>query len=159
MGILLSIITIVASTMFVILVGMRLFRLGFIKHNDGSWTIYNTEIFDEAERALKELKKEIGTLTEKVILTEERAGLLKEENVILKELVDAREEQVDSLASAIEEYSTHSDSNDSTEKPDSSVYSHVVVREDGLKEESEKAIRKSAEMLNRILVKEEEEGD
>ena len=159
MGILLSIITIVASTMFVILVGMRLFRLGFIKHNDGSWTIYNTEIFDEAERALKELKKEIDTLTEKVILTEERAGLLKEENVILKELVDAREEQVDSLASAIEEYSTHSDSNDSTEKPDSSVYSHVVVREDGLKEESEKAIRKSAEMLNRILVKEEEEGD
>lgn len=156
MGILLSIITIVASTMFVILVGMRLFRLGFIKHNDGSWTIYNTEIFDEAERALKELKKEIDTLTEKVTLTEERAGLLKEENVTLKELVDAREEQVDSLVSAIEEYSTHSGSNDSPEEPDSSVYSHVVVREDGLKEESEKAIRKSAEMLNRILVKEEE---
>ena len=149
MGILLNIITIVASTMFVILVGMRLFRLGFIKHDDGSWTIYNTEIFDKAERALKELKKEIDTLTEKVVLTEERAGLLKEENATLKELVDAREEQVDSLASAIKEHSTHS----------GPVYSHVVVREDGLKEESEKAIRKSAEMLNQILVKEEEEGD
>ena len=159
MGMLLSIITIVASTMFVILVGMRLFRLGFIKRNDGSWTIYNTEIFDEAERALKELKKEIDTLAEKVTLTEERAGLLKEENVTLKELVDAREEQVDSLASAIEEYSTHSGSNDSIEKPNRSGYSYAVVREDGLKEESEKAIRKSAEMLNQILVKEEEEDD
>ena len=159
MGILLSIITIVASTMFVILVGMRLFRLGLIKHDDGSWTIYNTEIFDEAERALKELKKEIDTLTEKVILTEDRAGLLRKENATLKELVDIREEQVNSLASAIKEHSTHSGSNDSTEKPNRSGYSHVVVREDGLKEESEKAIRKSAEMLNQILVKEEEEGD
>ena len=148
MGILLNIITIVASTMFVILIGMRLFRLGFIKHDDGSWTIYNTEIFDEAERALRELRKEIDTLTEKVILTEERAGLLKRENTTLKELVDAREEQVDSLASAIKEHSTHN----------GSVYSHVVVREDGLKEESEEAIRRSAEMLNQILVK-EEEGD
>ena len=159
MGILLSIITIVASTMFVILIGMRLFRLGFIKHDDGSWTIYNTEIFDEAERALEELKKEIDILTEKVVLTEEKAGLLKKENVTLKELVDAREEQVGSLASAIKEYNTHSGSNDSPEEPDSSVYSHVVVREDGLKEESEEAIRKSAEMLNQILVKEEEESD
>ena len=149
MGILLNIITIVASTMFVILVGMRLFRLGFIKHDDGGWTIYNTEIFDKAERALKELKKEIDILTDKVMLTEERAELLKRENATLKELVDAREEQVDSLASAIKEHSTHS----------GSVYSHVVVREDGLKEESEKAVRKSAEMLNQILVKEEEEGD
>ena len=159
MGVLLNIITIVASVMFVTLVGMRLFSLRFVKHDDGSWVIYNTEVFDEADKALKELKKEIDTLTEKVVLTEERAGLLKEENATLKELVDAREDQVDSLASAIKEYSTHSGSNDSPEEPDSSVYSHVVVREGGLKEESERAIRKSAEMLNQILVKEEEEGD
>ena len=159
MGILLNIITIVASTMFIILVGMRLFRLGFIKYDDDSWAIYNTEIFDTAERALKELKEEIDTLTEKVALTEERAGLLKEENATLKELVDAREEQVGSLASVIKEHSTHSGSDDSPEEPDSSVCSHVVVRESGLKEESERAIRKSVEMLNQILVKEEEEGD
>ena len=159
MGILLNIITIVASTMFVILIGMRLFRLGFIKYDGGSWTIYNTEIFNEAERALEELKEEIDILTDKVTLTEERAGLLKRENATLKELVDAREEQVGSLASAIKKHSTHSGSNDSPEEPDSSVYSHVVVRRDGLKEESEEAIRKSAEMLNQILVKEEEGDD
>ena len=159
MDVLLNIITIIASVMFITLVGVRLFSLRFIKHDDGSWVIYNTKVFDEASKALKELKEEMDILTRKVILAEKKAELLKEENASLKELEKIREEQVSSLASATEEQSVHSNSNDSSEKLSSFSYSDVVVRKDGLKEESEEAIRRSAEMLNQILVKEEEEGD
>ena len=158
LDILLSLITIVASTMFITLVGMRLFNLRFIKHGDGSWTFYNTEVFNESDRALKELKEEIDIFTRKVTLTERRAELLKEENASLKELLKAREEQMASLTSAIEEHNMHNNSNDSSEKPSSFGYSPVVVRRDGLKEESEEAIRRSAEMLNQILVQ-ERKGD
>lgn len=144
--------------MFIIVVGMKLFDLKFTKHNDGTWIIYNQKIFDESNKALKELKKEIDTLTKIVSMSEKRAELLKEENASLKELEKIREEQVSSLASAIEEHSVHSNSNDLGEKLSSFSYSDIIVRKDGLKEKSEEAIHKSAEMLNQILVK-EDKGD
>lgn len=143
--------------MFITLVGMRLFSLRFAKHDDGSWTVYNTKVFFEASKVLKELKEEMDVLTRKVILAEKKVELLKEENANLKELKKTREEQVDSLASAIEEHSIHSNSNDLGEKLSSFSYSDVIVRKGGLKEESEEAIRRSAEMLNQILVKERKE--
>ena len=132
---------------------MKLFNLKFLKHDDGTWTVYNKTVFYEADKALKELKKEIDILTKRVKLTEKRAELLKAENASLKELGKSREEQVSSLASAIEEHNIHNQPNTSNQEPNNPNYAYAVIRDNGLKEESEEAIRNSAETLNRILVR------
>ena len=149
---LLHIITIIGSSMFIIMIAMKVFNLKFAKHNDGTWTVYNKMIFDEAGRALEGLKKEIDALTEKVILSEKRAELLKSENASLKELNKSREEQVSSLASAIEEHNISNEPNVPDKEPDKSNYTYAVVRDNGLKERSEEAVRNSAETLNRMLI-------
>lgn len=149
---LLSAIAIIGSVMFVIVIGMKFFNLKFTKHNDGTWIIYNTKVFDESNKALKELKKKIDTLTKIVSMSEKRADLLKEENASLKELDKSREEQVSSLASAIEEHNTHKEPSAPEKEPDNPNYAYAIIRRNGLKEESEEAIRNSAETLNRILV-------
>lgn len=153
MDILLNFITVIGSTMFFIAIGMKLFNLKFLKHDDGTWTVYNKTVFDEADKALKELKKEIDILTKRVKLSEKRAELLKAENASLKELEKSREEQVSSLASAIEEHNINNPTNTSNKEPDNPNYAYAVIRRNGLKEESEEAIRNSAETLNRILVR------
>ena len=149
---LLSVITIIGSSMFIIMIAMKVFNLKFAKHNDGTWTVYNKMIFDEAGRALEGLKKEIDTLTKRVNLSEKRAELLKSENASLKELNESREKQISSLASAIEGCGIDNEPNTPDKEPDSPSYTYAVVRHNGLKEESEEAIRNSAETLNRILV-------
>lgn len=149
----LSVLAIIGSTMFVIAIGMKLFNLKFIKQSDGTWTVYNKTIFDESDRALKELKNEIDTLTKRVKLSEKRAELLKSENASLKELCKSREEQVSSLSSAIEEHNINIEPSAPEKEPDNPNYAYAVIRRNGLKEESEEAIRNSAETLNRILVR------
>lgn len=151
--VLLSVITVVASTMFIIAIGMKLFNLKFIKYDDGSWIIYNKAVFDESDKALRELKKEIDTLTKRVKLSEKRAELLKSENASLKELCKSREEQVSSLSSAIEEHNINIEPSVPEKEPNNPNYTYAVIRRNGLKEESEEAIRNSAETLNRILVR------
>lgn len=155
----LSVLAIIGSTMFVIAIGMKLFNLKFIKQNDGTWTVYNKIIFDESDRALKELKNEIDTLTKIVKMSEKKAELLKEENASLKELCRARESQVSSLSSAIEEHNTHNEPSASNKEPDNPNYAYAVIRRNGLKEESEEAIRNSAETLNRILVRNQDSNE
>lgn len=150
---LLSVITIIGSSMLIIMIAMKVFNLKFTKYHDGTWTVYNKMIFDEAGRALEGLKKEIDALTERVILSEKRAELLKSENASLKELSKSREEQVSSLASAIGEYNINNEPNVTDKEPDKSNYTYAVVRDNGLKERSEEAIRNSAETLNRMLVR------
>lgn len=150
---LLSVITIIGSLTLIIVVAMKVFNLKLTKRDDGTWIVYNKTVFDEASRALEGLKKEIDTLTKRVNLSEKRTELLKEENASLKELSKSREEQVSSLASAIGECSIHSEPNVPDKEPDKSNYTYAVVRDNGLKEESEEAIRNSAETLNRILVR------
>lgn len=150
---LLSVTTIIGSTMFVIAIGMKLFNLKFIKQNDGTWTVYNKKVFDGSNRALKELKNEIDTLTKRVRLSEKRAELLKTENASLKELCKSREEQVSSLSSAIEEHNINIEPSAPEKETDNPNYAYAVIRRNGLKEESEEAIRNSAETLNRILVR------
>ena len=149
----LSVLAIIGSTMFVIAIGMKLFNLKFIKQSDGTWTVYNKTIFDESDRALKELKNEIDNLTKRVKLSEKRAELLKSENSSLKELCKSREEQVSSLSSAIEEHNINIEPSAPEKEPDNPNYAYAVIRRNGLKEESEEAIRNSAETLNRILVR------
>lgn len=149
----LSVLAIIGSTMFVIAIGMKLFNLKFIKQSDGTWTVYNKTIFDESDRALKELKNEIDNLTKRVKLSEKRAELLKSENASLKELCKSREEQVSSLSSAIEEHNINIEPSAPEKEPDNPNYAYAVIRDNGLKEESEEAIRNSAETLNRILVR------
>ena len=153
MDVLLSVITVIGSTMFIIAIGMKLFNLKFIKHDDGTWIVYNKTIFDESDRALKELKSEIDILTKRVRLSEKRAELLKAENASLKELGRSREEQVSSLASAIEEHNINNEPSAPNKEPDKPNYTYAVIRRNGLKEESEEAIRNSAKTLNRILVR------
>lgn len=150
---LLSVTTIIGSSMFIILIGMRLFNLKFIKQNDGTWTVYNKKVLDDSNRALKDLKKEIDTLTKRVKLSEKRAELLKEENASLKELCKSREEQVSSLSSAIEEHNINNEPSVPEKEPDNTNHTYAVIRHNGLKERSEEAIRNSAEILNRILVR------
>lgn len=150
---LLNVITIMGSVIFVIVIGARFFNLKFTKYDDGTWVIYNEKIFDEAGDALKELKSEIDTLTKIVKMSEKKAELLKEENASLKELCRARENQVSSLSSAIEEHNTHNEPSAPEKEPNNPNYAYAVIRDNGLKEESEKAIRNSAETLNRILVR------
>lgn len=156
---LLNIITTIGSMMFIIVVGMKLFDLKFTKYNDGTWRIYNQKIFDESNKALKELKKEIDTLTKIISMSEKRVDLLKEENASLKELGKSREEQVSSLASAIEEHNINNEPSAPDKEPDNPNYKYAIIRRNGLKEESEEAIRRSAEILNQILVKEREGDD
>ena len=153
MDLLLSIVTIVASTTFIIAIGVRLFNLKFVKDDDGTWMVYNKTVLDRSERALRELKKEIDILTKKVNLSERRAELLKAENASLKELDKSREEQVYSLASAIEKHNIHNESSISNTEPLNPNYTPYVVRRNGLKEESEEAVRNSAKTLNSILVR------
>ena len=156
---LLSVVTIIGSSMFIIMIAMKVFNLKFAKHNDGTWTVYNKMIFDEAGRALEGLKKEIDALTERVILSEKRAELLKSENASLKELSKSREEQVSSLASAIEEHNISSEPNVPEKEPDNPNYVYAVIRGSGLKEESEEAVRNSAETLNRMLVQNQDSNE
>lgn len=150
---LLSVTTIIGSSMFIILIGMRLFNLKFIKQNDGTWTVYNKKALDDSNRALKDLKKEIDTLTKRVKLSEKRAELLKTENASLKELCKSREEQVSSLSSAIEKHNINNEPSAPEKEPDNPSHTYAVIRHNGLKERSEEAIRNSAEILNRILVR------
>lgn len=156
---LLDFITIIGSAMFIIVVGGKLFDLRFTKYDNGKWTVYNKKVFDESDRALKELKSEIDTLTKIVKMSEKRADLLKEENARLKELGRSREEQVSSLASAIEEHNTHNKPSTPDKEPDNPNYAYAVIRHNGLKEESEEAIRNSAETLNRILVRNQDSNE
>ena len=149
---LLSVITIIGSSMLIIMVAMKVFNLKLIKRDDGTWAIYNKIVFDEASKALEGLRKEIDTLTKRVSLSEKRAELLKSENASLKELSKSREEQVSSLASAIGECNINHEPSVSDKEPDKSNYTYAVVRDNGLKERSEEAVRNSAETLNRILV-------
>lgn len=150
---LLNFITIISSAMLVIVICMKLFNLKFVKQNDGTWTVYNKKVFDESDRALKELKEEIDTLTKIVNMSEKRADLLKEENASLKELCKSREGQVSSLSSAIEEHNINNEPSAPDKEPDNPNYAYAIIRRNGLKEESEEAIRNSAETLNRILVR------
>ena len=150
---LLSVITIIGSSTLIIVVAMKVFNLKLTKRDDGTWVVYNKIIFDEAGKALEGLKKEIDILTKRVNLSEKRAGLLKSENASLKELNESREEQVSSLASAIGECNINSEPNVPDKEPDKSNYTYAVVRDNGLKERSEEAVRHSAETLNRILVR------
>lgn len=159
MDVLLSVITVIGSTMFVIAIGMKLFNLKFIKHDDGTWTVYNKTIFDESDRALKELKNEIDTLTKRVKLSEKRAELLKSENASLKELCKSREEQVSSLSSAIEEHNINIEPSTPEKEPDNTNHTYAVIRHNGLKERSEEAIRNSAETLNRMLVRNQDSNE
>ena len=150
---LLNVITIIGSIIFVIVIGARFFNLKLTKYDDSTWIIYNKEVFDEADKALKELKKEIDTLTKIVKMSEKKAELLKEENASLKELCRSRESQVSSLSSAIEEHNTNNEPSTPEKEPNNPNYAYAVIRDNGLKEESEEAIRNSAETLNRILVR------
>lgn len=150
---LLNFITIISSAMLVIVICMKLFDLKFVKQNDGTWIVYNKKVFDESDRALKELKKEIDTLTKIVKMSEKRADLLKEENASLKELERSREEQISSLVSAIEEHNIHNQPSVPSKEPDNPNYAYAVIRHNGLEEESKEAIRNSAETLNSILVR------
>lgn len=156
---LLSVTTIIGSSMFIILIGMRLFDLKFIKQNDGTWTVYNKKVLDDSNRALKELKNEIDTLTKRVRLSEKRAELLKTENASLKELCKSREEQVSSLSSAIEEHNINNEPSAPEKEPDNTNHTYAVIRHNGLKERSEKAIRNSAETLNRMLVRNQDSNE
>lgn len=156
---LLSVTTIIGSSMFIILIGMRLFDLKFIKQNDGTWTVYNKKVLDDSNRALKELKNEIDTLTKRVRLSEKRAELLKTENASLKELCKSREEQVSSLSSAIEEHNINNESSAPEKEPDNTNHTYAVIRHNGLKERSEEAIRNSAETLNRMLVRNQDSNE
>ena len=156
---LLSVITIIGSSMLIVTIGIKLFNLKIIRHDDGRWTVYNTEIFDESDMALKELKREIDILTKRVKLSEKRAELLKEENASLKELGKSREKQVYSLASAIEEHNINIEPNAPEKEPENPNYTYAVVRDNGLKERSEEAIRNSAETLNRILVRNQDSNE
>ena len=156
---LLSVTTIIGSSMFIILIGMRLFNLKFIKQNDGTWTVYNKKALDDSNRALKDLKKEIDTLTKRVKLSEKRAELLKTENVSLKELCKSREEQVSSLSSAIEEHNIYNGPSTPEKEPDNTNHTYAVIRHNGLKERSEEAIRNSAETLNRMLVRNQDRNE
>lgn len=156
---LLNVITIMGSVIFVIVIGARFFNLKFTKYDDGTWVVYNEKIFDEAGDALKELKSEIDTLTKIVKMSEKKAELLKEENASLKELCRARESQVSSLSSAIEEHNTNNEPSAPDKGPDNPNYAYAVIRRNGLKEESEEAIRNSAETLNRILVRNQDSNE
>lgn len=156
---LLSVTTIIGSSMFIILIGMRLFDLKFIKQNDGTWTVYNKKVLDDSNRALKELKNEIDTLTKRVRLSEKRAELLKTENASLKELCKSREEQVSSLSSAIEEHNINNEPSAPEKEPDNTNHTYAVIRHNGLKERSEEAIRNSAETLNRMLVRNQDSNE
>ena len=156
---LLSVTTIIGSSMFIILIGMRLFNLKFIKQNDGTWTVYNKKVLDDSNRALKELKNEIDTLTKRVRLSEKRAELLKTENASLKELCKSREEQVSSLSSAIEEHNINNEPSAPEKEPDNTNHTYAVIRHNGLKERSEEAIRNSAETLNRMLVRNQDSNE
>lgn len=156
---LLSVITIIGSSMLIIVVAMRVFNLKLTKRDDGTWAVYNKVIFDEAGRALEGLRKEIDTLTKRVSLSEKRAELLKSENASLKELNESREKQVSSLASAIGECNINSEPNVPDKEPDNPNYTYAVVRDNGLKERSEEAIRNSAEILNRMLVQNQDNNE
>lgn len=156
---LLIFVTNISCATLVIVIGMKFFNLKFTKRNDGTWTIYNKKLFDESSKALKELKQEIDTLTKIVSMSEKRADLLKEENASLKELGRAREEQVSSLASAIEEHNIGNEPSVPEKEPNNPNYAYAVIRDNGLKEESEEAIRNSAETLNRILVRNQDSNE
>lgn len=153
MDMLLNVTTIIGSSMFIIMIGMKVFNLKFIRQDNGTWTVYNKKVLDDSNRALKELKKEIDTLTKRVRLSEKRAELLKTENASLKELCKSREEQVSSLSSAIEEHNINNEPSVPEKEPDNTNHTYAVIRHNGLKERSEEAIRNSAETLNRILVR------
>ena len=156
---LLNVITIIGSIIFVIVIGAKFFNLKFTKYDNGTWVIYNEKIFDEAGEALKELKNEIDTLTKIVKVSEKKAELLKEENASLKELCRSRENQVSSLSSAIEEHNTNNEPSVPEKEPNNPNYAYAVIRDSGLKEESEEAIRNSAETLNRILVRNQDSNE
>ena len=156
---LLNVITIIGSVIFVTIIGVRFFNLKFTKYDNGTWVIYNKTIFDESDRALKELKNEIDNLTKRVKLSEKRAELLKSENASLKELCKSREEQVSSLSSAIEEHNINIEPSAPEKEPDNPNYAYAVIRDNGLKEASEEAIRNSAETLNRILVRNQDSNE
>ena len=156
---LLSVITIIGFSTLIIVVAMKVFNLKLTKRDDGTWVVYNKIIFDEAGKALEGLKKEIDILTKRVNLSEKRAELLKSENASLKELNESREKQVSSLASAIEGCHIHSEPNVPDKEPDKSNYTYAVVRDNGLKERSEEAVRNSAETLNRILVRNQDSNE
>ena len=170
MNVLLSVVTIVAFTTFIIAIGMKLFNIKLIKDDDGTWMLYNKTVLDRSERALRELKEEIDILTKKVQLLEKRAELLKSENASLKELNESREKQVYSLSSTIEEHNIHIEPSAPkhnvniepsapSKEPDNPNYAYAVIRGSGLKEESEEAVRNSAETLNRILVRNQDSNE
>lgn len=156
---LLIFVTNISCATLVIVIGMKFFNLKFTKRNDGTWTIYNKKIFDESSKALKELKNELDTLTKIVKVSEKKAELLKEENASLKELCMSREDQVSSLASAIEEHNISNEPSVPDKESDNPNYAYAVIRDNGLKEESEEAIRNSAETLNRILVRNQDSNE
>ena len=156
---LLNVITIIGSIIFVIVIGARFFNLKLTKYDDSTWIIYNKKIFDEADEALKELKNELDTLTKIVKMSEKKAELLKEENASLKELCRSRESQVSSLSSAIEEHNTNNEPSTPEKEPNNPNYAYAVIRDNGLKEESEEAIRNSAETLNRVLVRNQDSNE
>lgn len=156
---LLNVVTIIGSVIFVIIIGARFFNLKFTKYDNGTWVIYNEKIFDEAGEALKELKNEIDTLTKIVKVSEKKAELLKAENASLKELCRARESQISSLSSAIEEHNAHNEPSAPEKEPNNPNYAYAIIRDSGLKEESEEAIRNSAETLNRILVRNQDSNE
>lgn len=150
----LNIIAIVATAAFLVVIGMKVFNLSVFKYHDGTWVIYNTEVYNMSDMALKDLKSEIDALTRKIDNSEKRVSLLKKENASLKALSESREEQILSLASLLEEngVAVKTEDKDNVDTP-----VHIVVRSDGMKEEKELVIKNSAEALNSVLIKESDD--
>lgn len=154
MHVVLNIIAIVAAAAFLVVIGMKIFNLRLFKYQDGTWVIYNTEIYNMSDMALKDLKNEIDVLTRKIDNSEKRVDLLKKENVCLRALSESREEQILSLASLLEENGIviKTEDKDNVDAP-----VHIVVRSDGMKEEKELVIKNSAEVLNSVLIEESDD--
>ena len=151
MHVVLNIIAMFAKVAFLVAIGMKIFNLSIFKCQDGTWVIYNTEVYKMSDIALKDLKSEIDALTRKIDNSEKRVSLLKKENASLKALSESREEQILSLASLLEEngVAVKTEDKDNVDTP-----VHIVVRSDGMKEEKELVIKNSAEALNNVLIKE-----
>lgn len=154
MHVVLNIIAIVATAAFLVIIGMKVFNLSVFKYHDGTWVVYNTEVYNMSDMALKDLKSEIDALTRKIENSEKRVSLLKKENASLKALSESREEQILSLASLLEEngIAVKTEDKDNVDTP-----VHIVVRSDGMKEEKELVIKNSAKTLNSVLIKESDD--
>ena len=94
MHVVLNIIAMFAKVAFLVAIGMKIFNLSIFKCQDGTWVIYNTEVYKMSDIALKDLKSEIDALTRKIDNSEKRVSLLKKENASLKALSESREEQI-----------------------------------------------------------------